>query len=493
MPRCKTGPTSASHRWSKHFDVIARNIVGEARAIILRPFPAVLSWQWAARSTSAASSRALPIATALKSDSSIATHKPGNAPTLAPSAATPTQSNRPPFAYLSFSNLLSKFVASVMKGSASTTVGGAGSNWKALKKTLNSDASTSASSTSPLGRRKASTLQPKSKRPKVDAALNDSEGNRTSSPAPTSLPWFAEDISPQDLELVRQSASDMSRSGQWEGIMDAKLKKEVILSGLPSDANPAKKEPGNYLAIDCEMVGVGEKGSESILARVSIVNFHGATIMDRFVKPQEKVTDYRTWVSGVRPRDLKDAPSFSEVQGEVANLIKGRILVGHAIQNDLKALLLSHPKPLIRDTSTFQPLRDLAKTKYPSLKKLAKLALGIDIQLEGESHSSVEDARATMAVFRSQKSKWDEMLRSRAHGGLGGGHGISSRLTSRAGAAPNKVWKPPANGEAVDAASPALNRRSRSSSAAGGGAVLQDTVQLKPRLAAKADWWKESI
>lgn len=271
--------------------------------------------------------------------------------------------------------------------------------------------------------------------------------------------------------------------------MDTKLKKQIILGGLPSDANPAKKEPGNYLAIDCEMVGVGDKGSESILARVSIVNFHGATILDRFVRPQEKVTDYRTWVSGVRPKDLKGAPSFSEVQGEVANLIKGKVLVGHAIQNDLKALLLSHPKPLIRDTATFQPLRDLAKTKYPSLKKLAKLVLGIDIQLEGESHSSVEDARATMAVFRSQKPKWDEMLRSQA--GKSGGRGAFSKLASRSAAA-NKVWKAPANGQAVDAASPALNKRSMSSTPSGGGA-LQDTVRLKPRMAAKADWWKESM
>lgn len=273
--------------------------------------------------------------------------------------------------------------------------------------------------------------------------------------------------------------------------MDADLKKKVILGGLPSDANPAKKEPGNYLAIDCEMVGVGDKGSESVLARVSIVNFHGATIMDRFVRPQEKVTDYRTWVSGVRPRDLKNAPSFSEVQGEVANLIKGKVLVGHAIQNDLKALLLSHPKPLIRDTATFQPLRDMAKTKYPSLKKLAKLVLGIDVQLDGESHSSVEDARATMAVFRSQKSKWDEMLRSKGHGGFGGSS-AAVRLASRSSG--NKVWKPPANGEAVDAASPALHKRSMSSSASAGSSItLQDTVKLKPRKAAEADWWKESV
>nr|CDI52289.1 related to REX4-strong similarity to X.laevis XPMC2 protein [Melanopsichium pennsylvanicum 4] len=359
----------------------------------------------------------------------------------------------------------------------------AGSNWKALKKSLNSDASTS---TCPLGRRKTSAPHVKTQRTRVDNVIaNDTDRSRTSSPAPKSLPWFAEDISPQDLELVRQSASDkMARTGEWEGIMDAKLKKKIILGGLPSDANPAKKEPGSYLAIDCEMVGVGDKGSESVLARVSIVNFHGATIMDRFVRPQEKVTDYRTWVSGVRPRDLKDAPYFSEVQGEVATLIKGKVLVGHAIQNDLKALLLSHPKPLIRDTATFQPLRDLAKTKYPSLKKLAKLVLGIDIQLQGESHSSVEDARATMAVFRSQKSKWDEMLRSKGHGG-----GAVARLASRS--ATNKVWKPPVNGEAVDAASPALVKRSMSSSA--GGAALQDTMRLKPRMAAKADWWKDTV
>lgn len=54
------------------------------------------------------------------------------------------------------------------------------------------------------------------------------------------------------------------------------------------------------------MVGLGPKGSESSLARVSIVNYHGHIIMDRFVRQREAVTDYRTWVSGVRPQDLED-------------------------------------------------------------------------------------------------------------------------------------------------------------------------------------------
>jgi len=56
--------------------------------------------------------------------------------------------------------------------------------------------------------------------------------------------------------------------------------------------------------MDCEMVGVGDDGKESILARVSMVNQYGCCIYDTFVKPTERVTDYRTKVSGVRRADL---------------------------------------------------------------------------------------------------------------------------------------------------------------------------------------------
>ncbi|GAA5858751.1 hypothetical protein JCM8547_004971 [Rhodosporidiobolus lusitaniae] len=167
-----------------------------------------------------------------------------------------------------------------------------------------------------------------------------------------------------------------------------------------------QQDPGQYLAIDCEMVGVGPEGVESTLARVSIVNFHGYTVLDRFVRPREKVTDYRTWVSGVREEDLRNAPTLMEVQKEVANLITGKILVGHALSNDTTVLLLSHPRHMTRDTSKYAPLQGLAKTKRPGLKNLAKLVLGVDIQA-GE-HSSVIDARATMAIYRSQKSAWED-------------------------------------------------------------------------------------
>jgi RNA exonuclease 4 len=164
-------------------------------------------------------------------------------------------------------------------------------------------------------------------------------------------------------------------------------------------------EVGQYLAMDCEMVGVGGEEDRSVLARVSIVNFHGALVYDSFVRPKEFVTDWRTHVSGVSPKNMATARSVDEVRDAVEELLKDRILVGHAIKHDLEVMMLGHPKKDIRDTSRFSGFRKYSAGKTPSLKKLAKEVLGVDIQ--GGQHSSIEDARATMLLFRKHKPAFD--------------------------------------------------------------------------------------
>lgn len=82
---------------------------------------------------------------------------------------------------------------------------------------------------------------------------------------------------------------------------------------LHSNQNNSEKV-GKYLAIDCEMVGVGPEGSISTLARVSITNFHGKTVMDEFIMPLEKITDYRTHVSGITPQLLRENGYFRLTQ-----------------------------------------------------------------------------------------------------------------------------------------------------------------------------------
>lgn len=155
------------------------------------------------------------------------------------------------------------------------------------------------------------------------------------------------------------------------------------------------------LAIDCEMVECYHH--KSVLARVSIVNLFGHPILDRYVAPPAQVTDYRTRYSGIRKRDIEDAPDFDTVQAEVAAIIKDRIVVGHAIHNDFAVLKLTHPPERTRDTSHY--FRQLFQGKTPSLKKLCESVLGISIQ-KGE-HDSVQDAQATMRLYVTVRDNWN--------------------------------------------------------------------------------------
>ena len=155
------------------------------------------------------------------------------------------------------------------------------------------------------------------------------------------------------------------------------------------------------------MVGVGPNpDGESVLARVSIVDFKGDQVYDSFVRPKEMVTDWRTHVSGITAKHMVGARSFEQVQKDVSAILNGRVVVGHAVKNDLSALLIGHPKREIRDTSKYPPYRKVGGGRSPRLKVLAEEFLGLTIQ-EG-AHSSVEDARATMLLYRRDKAGFEK-------------------------------------------------------------------------------------
>ena len=207
-----------------------------------------------------------------------------------------------------------------------------------------------------------------------------------------------ETTTPTDIRKTR-------RMEQTERPLEATRKyvhaPDKINSGLSTTT-----EIGRYVAVDCEMVGVGlNPDKESALARVSVVDFNGDQIYDSYVRPKEEVTDWRTAVSGILPKHMVEARSLEEVQADVTRILQDRVLVGHAIRNDLDALLLSHPKRDIRDTARHSHYRKLAGGGSPRLKILASELLGLEIQT-GE-HSSVEDARACMLLFRRDKDAFE--------------------------------------------------------------------------------------
>jgi len=91
------------------------------------------------------------------------------------------------------------------------------------------------------------------------------------------------------------------------------------------------------LSLDCERV-LTDKGER--LARVSIVNFYGNIVFDTLVKPcntfceDHKVLDYREWITGIKPIDLKNAPTFANIEPIIKKIVQGKTIVGHSLMDD---------------------------------------------------------------------------------------------------------------------------------------------------------------
>lgn len=173
---------------------------------------------------------------------------------------------------------------------------------------------------------------------------------------------------PSPLHDVRAAASGTTTTAATAGpnpLEDIENLRELEASLSGPDGgggdyreSPSPTERSRVVALDCEMVGAGPGGFRSIAARVCVVDWDGNVLLDAHVRPTEPVTDYRTFVSGVRREDLTSeggALDADECRRRVSALLRGRVLVGHALKNDLMALGIGHPWYDIRDTAKYAP------------------------------------------------------------------------------------------------------------------------------------------
>ena len=149
----------------------------------------------------------------------------------------------------------------------------------------------------------------------------------------------------------------------------------------------------NLVAIDCEMV---ETCAGKELARVSMVDYMGRILYDSIVLPENEIEDYLTQYSGITPKMMLECKkSFREAQKDVLKYLdESTILVGHAIDNDLRCLKLIHSR--IIDTSDIFPHPNGHPSKH-SLVFLLQRVIRASLDRDG-GHDSVDDARATLRV-----------------------------------------------------------------------------------------------
>mmetsp|Transcript_9032 Transcript_9032/g.19565 ORF Transcript_9032/g.19565 Transcript_9032/m.19565 type:complete len:808 (-) Transcript_9032:62-2485(-) len=167
----------------------------------------------------------------------------------------------------------------------------------------------------------------------------------------------------------------------------------------------SKRQP-KIFSMDCEMV---QTSSGPELARVSVIMFTGGcdenakavekeksvVVLDEIVKPRRKVLNYLTEYSGITPHMLQNVDTRIEhIQLHLLSLIdKDDILIGHSLENDLRALRLVHGK--IVDTSV--TFRGINGRKF-SLRHLSNVLLQKKIQQGCGGHCSTEDAQAALVL-----------------------------------------------------------------------------------------------
>ena len=233
---------------------------------------------------------------------------------------------------------------------------------------------------------------------------------------------IASSIECEDSDRAKEQIRSMNQSKPKPDALDlvrAIALRGVTLGGekmIPADDDEAKLEhyvqtfemagrsEARVFALDCEMVDtcVGKE-----LARVSLIMHETeekySTILDELVRPRRLVVDHLTEFSGVTQDALQKVKTrIEDIQLKLLSVIaKGDIIIGHSLENDLRALRLVHNKVI--DTSVV--FRGSNGRKF-GLRHLTNVLCQRKIQT-GDGHCSVEDAEAALvlAIRRARRGR----------------------------------------------------------------------------------------
>ena len=168
----------------------------------------------------------------------------------------------------------------------------------------------------------------------------------------------------------------------------------------------------NAVAMDCEMVRM-KLDNKLGLAHIAIVNFDGEEIYNKYVIPTggiKGIDNYLTKFSGITPNILKNIQYdtthfFDNVREEVMSILDGKTIVGHGLDSDFKALNINSDNYYVWDTAKIPEYQKInPRNGTLQARKLKNLAeeIGNNIQQNtGKGHSPLEDARASMNLYRN--------------------------------------------------------------------------------------------
>ncbi|KAI0123538.1 ribonuclease H-like domain-containing protein [Xylariales sp. AK1849] len=174
---------------------------------------------------------------------------------------------------------------------------------------------------------------------------------------------------------------------------------------------PSSRKTRRVVALDCEMVGVSnrrpeDKSDRSELGQLCVVDvLTGEILIDKLVRPAERVVNWRTRYSGISYPAILAAKKngrllhgWRAARAELLGYVDSdTILIGHDITNDLHILRLMHGRFIDTTMQTAEAVYGDVE-RFPrtwGLKDLANTLLKIQIQVGKRGHDCAEDTLAT--------------------------------------------------------------------------------------------------
>ncbi|RMD39616.1 hypothetical protein DV735_g5510, partial [Chaetothyriales sp. CBS 134920] len=200
-------------------------------------------------------------------------------------------------------------------------------------------------------------------------------------------------------EESRRIAAGQSATDGW---VDSTVDVPVPATAKGPGESTSLNEGLEVLSLDCEMVLTTD--DKYSLARISVLNWLGKTVLDKYVRPALPIKDYFTQFSGITPEILQNVTTtLEEIQNDMLSLLTpSTVLVGHSLENDFSALKMTHP--FVVDTSLLYP-HPRGLPLRSSLRFLTNKYLKREIQGGQQGHDSIEDARAALdlVILKCQK------------------------------------------------------------------------------------------
>lgn len=192
---------------------------------------------------------------------------------------------------------------------------------------------------------------------------------------------------------------------------DVSVPKGINAADYIATPPPSSRITRRVVALDCEMVGIlygkaEDRIERSELAQLCVIDvLTGEILVDKLVRPNERVFNWRTRYSGVSYPAILAANQegrllrgWRAARAELLSYIDSdTILVGHDMTNDLHSLRLAHSRVIDTTLQTAEAVwGDVDRPgRIWGLKDLAKTLLGLDIQVGKRGHDCVEDTLAT--------------------------------------------------------------------------------------------------